>query len=298
MRSIMRENSVVMGISKALNQSFIAGMDLQEIIFSAQNITNFILSDGETLYIFRNSIQDSSYNLSYELINHHFIGIKTHNALSNSIKTNTLLEISPNGAIEYALDFHNEDDSFSAVFDDMNYLIKLNWKSFPEENEKGWNLYRNKHEEDFFNATQVNSELLSSDSFLEIEFCDMFEMDKAIYYYWREAVYDDGSKKLYPPLKISTHLLQSKLRQNFPNPFSKSTTFSLYVNRNSEAQLTIYDLLGRKVKSIHLSNSKSGWQDIKWNVSDGNSLQLASGVYFYHFKSGTHTETRKMLLIK
>ena len=85
-----------------------------------------------------------------------------------------------------------------------------------------------------------------------------------------------------------------ELNQNYPNPFNPTTNISYVLPANQNVSLTIYDMIGRKVRT--LVNDKfqtAGKHKIKFNAEN-----LASGVYFYRIKSGGKTLTRKMLLLK
>jgi Secretion system C-terminal sorting domain len=84
-----------------------------------------------------------------------------------------------------------------------------------------------------------------------------------------------------------------KLEQNFPNPFNPSTVISYSLPKNSSVSLIVFDMLGRKVKTLVNGFSEAGVHSIRF---DGN--RLASGVYFYQLKSGDFIETRKMLYVR
>ena len=84
-----------------------------------------------------------------------------------------------------------------------------------------------------------------------------------------------------------------KLEQNYPNPFNPTTTISYRLPTGSEINLTIYDMLGRKVKTLVNSYQDAGVYSVNFDASG-----LASGLYFYQVKAGKLLETRKMLLVK
>ncbi|HID39459.1 MAG TPA: T9SS type A sorting domain-containing protein, partial [Calditrichaeota bacterium] len=83
------------------------------------------------------------------------------------------------------------------------------------------------------------------------------------------------------------------LYQNFPNPFNPSTTIKFDVPRTTDISITIFDALGRKVATINKKQVTPGSHKIVWNAS-----HLASGVYFYHFKAGKYSQTKKLILMK
>lgn len=83
------------------------------------------------------------------------------------------------------------------------------------------------------------------------------------------------------------------LSQNYPNPFNPSTVISFNLPVASDVQLTVYDMLGRKVSTLINSKLQAGTQTIQFNASN-----LASGIYLYELKAGSVRLTQKMTLIK
>ncbi len=89
-----------------------------------------------------------------------------------------------------------------------------------------------------------------------------------------------------------------KLSQNYPNPFNPSTTieYSLPLNVKSETsnvKLVIYDILGRKVKTLVNKKQNPGNYSVQF---DGNGL--SSGIYYYKLQTGNYVQTKKMILMK
>ncbi|MCC7429346.1 Omp28-related outer membrane protein [bacterium] len=86
-----------------------------------------------------------------------------------------------------------------------------------------------------------------------------------------------------------------KLSQNFPNPFNPETTIAYRLPNKNEAKLTIFNLLGEKVREFELKSSQGS---VVWNGKDFGGNAVSSGVYFYKLESENFTETKKMLLLK
>lgn len=83
------------------------------------------------------------------------------------------------------------------------------------------------------------------------------------------------------------------LEQNYPNPFNPSTTISYQLNTGSIVLLTIYDPLGREIKTLVNERQMPGEHSVTFDAGG-----LPSGVYFYRLQAGTFTETRKLMLVK
>lgn len=84
-----------------------------------------------------------------------------------------------------------------------------------------------------------------------------------------------------------------KLFQNYPNPFNPITTIQYELPQRSDVQITIYDLLGRKVTTLLSETQNAGYKSVQWNAAS-----VPSGMYFYQIKAGDYVQTRKMILLK
>jgi subtilisin family serine protease len=100
------------------------------------------------------------------------------------------------------------------------------------------------------------------------------------------------------------------LYQNYPNPFNPSTMIAFALPELSTVALRIYDLMGRKVRTVFEGTlppgsygTGSGRPGFRWFGDDEEGLGVASGVYFVRMeaqgRSGSSTVlTRKMMLIR
>ena len=90
-----------------------------------------------------------------------------------------------------------------------------------------------------------------------------------------------------------------ELGKNFPNPFNPATSIPLSLPERAEIRLTIYDLLGARIKTLYEGSLEAGQYLFGWDGTNATGERCPSGVYLYQLKTGTGIETtRKMLLIK
>ena len=75
------------------------------------------------------------------------------------------------------------------------------------------------------------------------------------------------------------------LQQNYPNPFNPSTTIKYTLPKESNVQLSIYDITGREVRTLVTVNQVVGYKEVLWNGKDNNGSQVSSGIYIFHFKA-------------
>ncbi len=83
------------------------------------------------------------------------------------------------------------------------------------------------------------------------------------------------------------------LNQNYPNPFNPSTVIEYGVSEDGFVELDIFDILGRKVRTVVSAPRNAG----NYSVTI-NALDLASGIYFYRLQTSEGIFIQKMTLIK
>lgn len=84
-----------------------------------------------------------------------------------------------------------------------------------------------------------------------------------------------------------------QLFQNYPNPFNPSTTIRFSIPKEVQVNLSVYNILGERIKEIKNEVMKPGYYTVEFNAST-----LASGVYIYRIIAGNFTHTKKMILLK
>ena len=105
----------------------------------------------------------------------------------------------------------------------------------------------------------------------------------------------------YSMLSNSTNQLipePYQLFQNYPNPFNPNTRIMYNLPEEQFVKITIYNMLGHKVKTLVNKSQKAGLKTINWNGSDDYNKKLPSGLYLYCLQSGSFKETKKMVLLK
>ncbi|HLP18124.1 MAG TPA: DUF3160 domain-containing protein, partial [Bacteroidota bacterium] len=92
-----------------------------------------------------------------------------------------------------------------------------------------------------------------------------------------------------------------QLGQNYPNPFNGTTIITFSIPRtlsNSHVGLTIYDVQGRKVRTLLAQEMPGGNYSVRWDGKSDRGTTAASGVYFYHLLVGDSRRIGKMNYIK
>ncbi|HQV34164.1 MAG TPA: T9SS type A sorting domain-containing protein, partial [Calditrichia bacterium] len=97
---------------------------------------------------------------------------------------------------------------------------------------------------------------------------------------------------------IATLPATARLLGNYPNPFNPGTTIAYELAHNADMEISIYNLLGQKVRTLVKGNMPAGPGQVTWNGTDQNGLPVASGIYLYRLESENRVFTRKMVLLK
>lgn len=88
-----------------------------------------------------------------------------------------------------------------------------------------------------------------------------------------------------------------ELGQNYPNPFSHSTSIPFKLNRQSEIEITIYDILGRKIREIHKGFQNTGIHNVIWDGKNNLGIRVSKGIYLYQLRTANIMKVKKMILM-
>ena len=83
------------------------------------------------------------------------------------------------------------------------------------------------------------------------------------------------------------------LNQNYPNPFQHSTTIEYVLPAPTHVALTVYDLLGRQVRTLADEVRGRGRHQVQFDAAG-----LPSGMYFYRFKTDAFSQTRQLVVVR
>jgi hypothetical protein len=90
----------------------------------------------------------------------------------------------------------------------------------------------------------------------------------------------------------------NRLYQNRPNPFNPRTTLRFSVAARSKVELLIYDVSGRRVRSLVDQLVDPGLQQVVWDGTDDQDHNVSSGIYWSQLKVGDYVSSKKMIMLK
>ena len=79
----------------------------------------------------------------------------------------------------------------------------------------------------------------------------------------------------------------------YPNPFNPVTNIPYNVNLSQDIKISIYDLNGKKIKSLINKFHHPGKYKLSFNAKE-----LSSGIYFISFQNNNHFQSQKIVLTK
>jgi len=118
------------------------------------------------------------------------------------------------------------------------------------------------------------------------------------------VIWTGGSKGLrsfHPDpveVKDKNPMSDLKILKNAPNPFNPSTTIEFTLPFSGKANLTIHDIMGRKVRELVSGQVSAGVRAVLWDGRDDSGKLVSSGVYFARLTMDKSVAVRKMLLMK
>jgi hypothetical protein len=84
----------------------------------------------------------------------------------------------------------------------------------------------------------------------------------------------------------------------YPNPFNPITTLRYDLPEQSLVNITIYDLLGREIRTLVNTTQDAGFKSVLWNATNDYGKPVSAGVYLYQIQAGEFVQTKKMVLLK
>ena len=91
---------------------------------------------------------------------------------------------------------------------------------------------------------------------------------------------------------------RTALRMAFPNPFDQNMTIALSLRATGPASVGVFDVAGRKVRSLVQGVQPAGERLVTWDGRDDSGSRLGAGVYMLRLDAGGHSETRAVRLVK
>jgi flagellar hook assembly protein FlgD len=88
------------------------------------------------------------------------------------------------------------------------------------------------------------------------------------------------------------------LAQSYPNPFNATTVIEFAIPEAALVRLDVYNVLGRRVKTLVQGTQPAGFYRTVWDGRDEAGHPVPTGLYLYRLTASDWIQTRRMMLIK
>lgn len=186
-----------------------------------------------------------------------------------------------------------ELSSFSAIV--LQKGVRLEWRTETEVKNYGFDVQRNESITQSSGWSKIGFVEGNGNSNSPKEYYFLDEhISSAKYYYRLKQIDTDGKFSYSNAIEVQLDIpTKFELAQNFPNPFNPSTTIQYSLPKSGLVNLSIFNLLGEKVKELVNEQKEPGTYTVNFNASN-----LNSGLYFYKIETDGFIQTRKMMLLK
>jgi hypothetical protein len=183
----------------------------------------------------------------------------------------------------------------------LENTVRLAW-ACESHDYAGFNLYREAvNDAADAGRERVNAKLITGRAPFKFE-------DNAVtagteYNYWLEVIPTTGKAELYGPAPATPGLKEAygfALEPSYPNPTATDATiaFSLPVGVTGDFEIAIYDLSGRKVRTLVARPSAPGRHEVAWNLADDAGRSVAPGVYLYRLNASCGSAVHRMVVTR
>ncbi|MCF8262655.1 MAG: T9SS type A sorting domain-containing protein [Melioribacteraceae bacterium] len=288
--SFIVNNSVVAQFS----MNDFVNLEMKKFIFG-ENLSGKLNIDKLTVWDYSNSLRRAQMNKHYlhfnadsstVIFNENFdhVGVETREETDSYIyqKENILYERSDAPIFSRAPELNiNLFQNFYAI----------EWTS-PDVRFANQFILEKSYDGTYF--TEIFDAVADEDETKKYFYSDSKTKDFEVVFYRVKQVNDDGSEIYSSPVKIGQG--EKKyfiLEQNHPNPFNPQTIFNVEVLENIEVEISVYNIVGKKVQLLHDGVLSQGLHSFTFDGSE-----QPSGIYFYEVKSPYSLEVKKMILAK
>ncbi len=182
-------------------------------------------------------------------------------------------------------------ESFSAYFE--NELVRIQWATATETNNYGFEIEKcTKDNPEWLKISFIPGHGTSSEKHT-YNFNDEI-IETGQYFFRLKQIDYDGGFKYSEVIEVGCFVKNRySLTQNYPNPFNPITKIKFSIAKESQVSLSIFNVLGERVRDLKNEIMKPGYYEVEFNASE-----LASGIYLYRIKAGDFVQTKKMILMK
>ncbi len=183
--------------------------------------------------------------------------------------------------------------------------VLLEWTTESETDNLGFIIERKTDDSDWMTiASYLTHDALqgqgNTSSASEYAFTDLDVEPKTTYDYRLSDVSIKGKVNIYASLSVTVDAAPEKstMENAYPNPFNPQTFIAYHLSDNVEVNITVFNLLGRQIKTLYTGQQLAGSYHVYWNAMDKNGSKVPSGSYFIRMQTDNYVQVQKVLLMK
>ena len=174
--------------------------------------------------------------------------------------------------------------AFTCEYEDD--VVHLRWSFSVSASLEGTRIYRAEGEEDEFLELTLEPIPAGVNTYVDEEVIPGRDYRYYILAIDSEGIYQSQTVIVNLPPKPLT------LYQNYPNPFNPSTTISFFLPEQGHVTLTIFDVQGKRVRTLMDDTRDAGRQLVLW---DGRN---DAGIYYYRLTANKKIHTKKLVVVR
>lgn len=89
-----------------------------------------------------------------------------------------------------------------------------------------------------------------------------------------------------------------QLLPNYPNPFRARTTLEFTLPKRRDVRLVVYDVLGRRVRTLVDRSYDAGRHTARWDGRNDTGQAVASGIYLGRLEVGDQRHVQRLVLVR
>ncbi|MFH1194757.1 MAG: S8/S53 family peptidase [bacterium] len=181
--------------------------------------------------------------------------------------------------------------SFNAAL--SNDAVVLNWQTATELNNSGFEILRSENNS-AWNKIGFVTGAGSSTELQSYDFKDNSVLKGRTYFYKLKQIDFDGAYNFSNVTEIAlANPSNYFIFNNYPNPFNPETTIKYSIAERAIVNISLFDILGKKVRDVLNEFKETGEYEIGLDASD-----LPSGIYIVRLQTKNYTGSIKINLIK
>ena len=174
----------------------------------------------------------------------------------------------------------------------------LTWTTASESNNFGFEIHRRSGEESAWQMVRFLPGNGTVNSPRTYSWTDE-NLKPGTYFYRLKQIDFDGTYEFFSVGEVIISAPGTySLAQNYPNPFNPVTKINYEIPVRTHVTLSIYNLIGERVRMLVDETQASGFYSVTWNGKNDQSQILPSGIYLYKLNTLDYTATKQMVFIK